>query len=391
MAFLAFKFVGRKTRENFLWFISIVSVMGIALGVVSLMLVIGVMNGFSQDLKRKILGTSPAVTVEGRPFIRDHRDVASRIQSEVPSVTGVSPYLASQVIFKSPHYILGGILRGVDPRQESEVTDIASFFTDGSMASLDSGIVLGSELAGELGVTTGDILWVLGGTVPRQRAFTVSGIVECGVYNYDVSMGLTSLANIQEFFGVGDVAHGLGMRTANIYRSEEIASAVRNVVDPEYEVSTWIQKNKILFAALALEKKAMGIILVLIVLVASFNIASTLMITVFRKTREIGVLKAIGVSSREIRRIFMYQGLILAGEGLVSGLIIGGILAFLLRKYRFIRLPELVYNLSRLPIEISIVDLAAICVAVIVLATIATFYPAYRAGKLDPAEALKYE
>ena len=391
MAFLAFKFIGRKTRENFLWFISIVSVMGIALGVVSLMLVIGVMNGFSQDLKRKILGTSPAVTVEGRPFIRDHRDVASRIQSEVPSVTGVSPYLASQVIFKSPHYILGGILRGVDPRQESEVTDIASFFTDGSMASLDSGIVLGSELAGELGVTTGDILWVLGGTVPRQRAFTVSGIVECGVYNYDVSMGLTSLANIQEFFGVGDVAHGLGMRTANIYRSEEIASAVRNVVDPEYEVSTWIQKNKILFAALALEKKAMGIILVLIVLVASFNIASTLMITVFRKTREIGVLKAIGVSSREIRRIFMYQGLILAGEGLVSGLIIGGILAFLLRKYRFIRLPELVYNLSRLPIEISIVDLAAICVAVIVLATIATFYPAYRAGKLDPAEALKYE
>ena len=156
-------------------------------------------------------------------------------------------------------------------------------------------------------------------------------------------------------------------------------------------MSTWIQKNKVLFAALALEKKAMAIILILTILVASFNIASTLMIMVFRKTKEIGVLKAIGLSPEEIRKIFFYQGLVLGIEGLVFGISIGGILAYLLKKYQFIKLPEFIYDLSRLPIEISLLDILLISIGVIIIVSIASIYPAQRAANLKPAEALRYE
>ncbi|RKY32084.1 MAG: lipoprotein-releasing system transmembrane subunit LolC, partial [Candidatus Omnitrophota bacterium] len=225
----------------------------------------------------------------------------------------------------------------------------------------------------------------------REKVFKVTGIIECGVYSYDVSIGVTSLDNIQEFFNIGDIVHGIGIRTEDIYNSEQIAGKIRELLNYKYEVSTWIQKNKILFAALALEKKAMGIILLLIILVASFNIASTLMITVFRKTKEIGILKAMGVSSKEIKKIFIYEGLILGIEGLAFGLLIGGILAFSLKKYHFIKLPEMVYNLSTLPIQITFKDIIFMCIAVLFIVIISTFYPAYRAGKLNPAEALRYE
>jgi len=286
---------------------------------------------------------------------------------------------------------MGGLLKGITPETESSVTNIPSFFKKGNISEVRKGIVLGSELAKELEVKVGDNIWVIGGLIPREKVFKVVGIVECGVYSYDVSMGLTSLKNLQEFFNIGDAVHGIGIRTDNIYKSQEIAEKIRGLLNYKYEVSTWIQKNKILFAALALEKKAMAIILILIILVASFNISSTLMITVFQKTKEIGILKAIGLSSKEIRKIFIYEGLILGIEGLFSGLVVGGIVAYLLKKYRFIKLPEMVYNLSTLPIQITFKDILFMCIAVIFIVALSTFYPAHRAGKLNPAEALRYE
>ncbi|HOL67706.1 MAG TPA: FtsX-like permease family protein, partial [bacterium] len=225
----------------------------------------------------------------------------------------------------------------------------------------------------------------------RQQTFKVTGIIECGVYSYDVSVGLTALTNVQQLFGLGDVVHGLGIRSDNIYASEALAEKISRLLKDRYPVTTWIQKNKILFAALALEKKAMAIILVLIILVASFNIVSTLMITVFRKTREIGILRAVGLSAGDIGKIFFCQGLLLGVEGLLAGLLLGGLLSYLLRRYQFIRLPEFVYNLSRLPIEIAWKDVGFISLAVLVIVSLASFYPARRAARLNPVEALKYE
>jgi len=389
--FLAHKFVGKKSRENFLWFISLVSISGIALGVISLMLVLGVMNGFSKDLKKKIVGANPTITVEGRPLIRDYRKLIVSIRENSRTVKGASPFLSSQVIFKSDNYMLGGIIRGIDPETEPSVTNLVEFMKEGTIRSVNEGIVLGSELAKELEVHTGDRIRIIGGIFPREKELKVTGIVEYGVYNYDISFGITSLAMLQDFFGIGDAVHGIGLRTDNIYDTEKTAAQIRRSTAGTWQVTTWIQKNKILFAALALEKKAMAIILILIVLVASFNIASTLMITVFRKTREIGILRAIGLSSREIRMIFFLQGMIIGIKGLFFGLVIGGILTGILKKYQFIKLPEFVYNLSKLPVDIAPSDVLYISLAVLLIVSAASLYPAVRAAHLNPAEALRFE
>lgn len=355
------------------------------------MLVIGVMNGFSNDLKRKIVGANPTITVEGHPVIKDYNALRKEIFRNIKEVEGISPYVSSQVIYKSRNYLLGGIIKGVDPEYEPTVTNIVDFLKEGNLSDLNEGIILGSELAKELEVKTGDYIWIMGGLPAQQEKFKVVGISECGVYSYDVTIGFISLNNIQKFLKIDDSVYGVGVKVKNIYRSEEVAKDIRNLLHFKYPVSTWIQKNKVLFAALALEKKAMTIILILTILVASFNIASTLMITVFRKTKEIGVLRAIGLSSREIRKIFFYQGLVLGAEGLVFGLSIGGILAYFLKKYQFIKLPEFVYNLSRLPIEISLLDILFISIGAIIIISIASIYPAQRAANLNPAEALRYE
>ncbi len=388
--FLSRKFAGQKKRaDSFLWFISIFSIAGIAIGVVALMLVIGVMNGFSKELKRKIIGAYPIITIEGKPFIRDYRQVMEDVSAGVGEVKGISPYITTQVIYKSDKYMLGGILKAVDPDSEDKVTNIAKFLNEGELKGLNEGIILGSELAQELEVELGDNISIITGAFSMGRQVKVAGIVEYGVYAFDSSMGFISLNS--GVFGPVSMVQGIGIRIEDIYASERVASKIRKVIDEKYTVSTWVQKNKILFAALALERKAMAVILGLIVLVASFNISSTLMITVYRKVREIGILRALGLSSRDIEKIFIYQGLILGAKGLIFGLATGGMLAWLLKRYQFIKLPEFVYDLSRLPIEISLSDILWITVSVVAIVTFASVYPAKRAAGLNPNRAIRNE
>ncbi len=389
--FLAKKFAGRKKGDNFLWFISAFSIAGVAIGVIALMLVIGVMNGFSKELKRKIIGTYPTITIEGKPYIFNYKAVVAKVEKSIREIEGISPYISTQVIYRSDRYLIGGILRGVEPEYEENVTNLSRYIKQGSYDGLQQGIILGSELAKELDVKVGDNIFIIAGLSPIQIATKVTGIVEYGVYAFDSSMGFACLDNIRQFLKMGEVVHGIGIRTENIYDSEKIAEKIRASLNYQYNVTTWIQKNKILFAALALEKKAMSFILALIVLVASFNISATLMITVYRKVKEIGILRALGVSSREIRKIFIYQGLLIGLKGLVIGLVTGGFLAMLLRKYQFVKLPAFVYDLSRLPIDISISDLTWISLMVIVVVCIASVYPAQRAARLNPNQAIRNE
>lgn len=388
--FLSRKFSSRKKDDHFLWFINLFSIAGIAIGVVALILVIGVMNGFSKDLKKKIVGANPVITIEGRPFVSDYISIMRKVKEEVPEVEGISPFISTQVIYKSSRYIIGGILKGVEKDTERNVTNLEHFIVKGSYEDIDKGIILGKELAKELDVGIGDNVWIIAGIVPRQTLFKVVGIFDYGVYSFDVSTGFVDLGNLMRFLRVNAV-YGLGIRIKDIYNSRKIAEEIREVIGSKYPVSTWIEKNKILFSALALEKRAMAIILSLIIIVASFNIASTLMISVYRKVKEIGILKAIGLSSNEIKKIFFYQGLILGFKGLFSGLIAGLLLAFIVKKYQFIKLPEFVYDLSRLPVEISIRDISWICLLVLVIVSFASIYPSYRAAKLNPSEAIRNE
>ncbi|MCM8784989.1 MAG: ABC transporter permease [Candidatus Omnitrophica bacterium] len=387
--FLAKRFIGSKKEDRFLWFISFFTVLGISIGVIALLLVIGVMNGFSNDLKRKIIGANPLITIEGKPYIYNYEEIIQKIKN-VPEIKGASPYIMSQVIYKSNKYIIGGIIKGIDPEREQKVTNIKDFIKKGNFWDIENGIILGKELANELGVEINDFISVILGLIPRERIFKVVGIVEYGVYSFDVSMGFLSLKNLMKIYGV-DRVHGIGIKINDIYRTPIVSKEIKKVINEQYNVSTWIEKNKILFSAIALEKKAMAIILSLIVLVASFNILSTLMISVYRKVKEIGILKAIGLTSGEIKKIFLYQGIYLGIKGLIFGVIFGFIIAGLLKKYNFINIPEFVYDISKLPIEITLFDTIWIFLLVIFVSCVASIYPAQRASKLNPAEAIRNE
>jgi lipoprotein-releasing system permease protein len=347
------------------------------------------MNGFSNDLKRKIIGANPLITIEGRPYIYEYEKIIWGLRN-IEEVQGCSPYIMSQVIYKSNKYILGGIIKGIDIEREKKVTNIENFIKEGSLNEIKNGIILGKELANELGVKTGEYVSVIAGLVPKEKIFKVVGIVEYGVYSFDVSMGFTSLNNLIEMFNIKGV-HGIGIKIGNIYQTPVVAEKIKKLINNEFSVSTWIEKNKILFSAIALEKKAMAIILSLIVIVASFNILSTLMISVYRKVKEIGILKAIGLTSNEIKRVFFYQGIYLGLKGLCFGIFFGFLLAFFLKKYNFINLPEFVYDISKLPIEISIFDIVWIILLVLFVSSIASIYPANRASKLNPVEAIRNE
>lgn len=387
--YLSRKFLGNRKEDRFLWFISFFTTLGVTIGVTALLLVIGVMNGFSNDLKRKIIGANPLITIEGRPYIYNYEEIIERIKNE-KEIKGASPYIMSQVIYKSNKYLLGGIVKGIDIEREREVTNIENFIKTGSISEIENGIILGKELANELGVGVGDYVSIIGGIIPKENIFKVVGIVEYGVYSFDVSMGFVSLNKLMEIFNMKGV-HGIGIRIDNIYRTPFVAEKIRKIIDYKFNVSTWIEKNKILFSAIALEKKAMAIILSLIIIVASFNILSTLMISVYRKVKEIGILKAIGLTSSEIKRVFLYQGVYLGIKGSIYGMAFGFSIAYLLRKYNFINLPEFVYDISKLPIEISFFDVLWIFLLVISVSIIASIYPAQRASKLNPAGAIRNE
>ncbi|HRR95486.1 MAG TPA: ABC transporter permease [Candidatus Ratteibacteria bacterium] len=388
--FLSKKFLSRKKDDHFLWFINFFSIAGIAIGVIALILVIGVMNGFSNDLKKKIIGANPVITIEGKPSIYDYQNIIKKIKENVEEVEGISPFISTQVIYKSDNYMLGGILKGIESDTEKDVTNLEKFIVKGKYSDIENGIILGKELAKELEVVPGDNVWIIVGLIPKQMCFKVVGIFDYGIYSFDVSTGFVSLKNLMDFLNINSV-HGIGIKIDNIYNSKVTAEKIKKVIAEEYSVSTWIEKNKILFSALALEKKAMAIILSLIIIVASFNIASTLMISVYKKVKDIGILKAIGLTRWEIKKIFFYQGLILGVKGLFSGLVIGLSLSFIVKKYQFIKIPEFVYDLSHLPIEISVMDILWICILVLVIVSFASIYPSTRAAKLNPAEAIRNE
>ena len=389
LLFLASRFIGKRHQESFIYFSSIVSIVGIALGVASLMLVLGIMNGFSNDLKRKIVGANPHIIIEGNPYLDSYRKIAEQLKS-VPEITRIGYFAQTQIIYKASSYMMGGYLRGIDG--EGEISNLKKFLKQGNIGDLsENGIIIGSELANELGVNAGDTIYVIGGMPAREFVCKIIGIVEYGIYNVDVSTGIITLQDFQKKFFSGKELANIGITVNDIYHCEKIAEKIAGIVPADSKVSTWIKKNRILFAALALEKKAMLLILTVIILVASFNIASSLMMTVYRKIREIGVLKTLGMTKAQIRTVFLLQGFLLGLKGLAGGLVLGSAIIWILKKYNIVKLPEYIYSISYLPVELSGMEVFMICASVFFMTIIASVFPAYRAGNLEPAAAIRYE
>ena len=395
-----------KSQKGFLPLSTFISMAGIAVGVMALIVVIGVMTGFDQDLKRKILSVNAHVLVmkAGGAFTSYQKEEAEI--KAMPGVVSVDPFIYTQVMFSSPGSVSGGIIRGLDLKTIRRGGPKALEVTQGRFAELAEGgkeepprIAIGNEMAHNLNLNIGDYLNIISplgtltpmGRLPRMKAFRVAAVFHSGMYEFDNSLVYTSIPALQEFLGLSHRITGLEVEIKDIYAAAQVGQAIQQKLGPGFYTKNWMQMNRSLFAALKLEKITMFIILTLIILVAAFGIASTLFMMVMRKTREIAILKSMGATRQSILKIFVLNGMVIGGLGTILGLVLGLGLCSLLKHYQFISLPKDVYYISTLPVQIQSLDVLSIVVAAMAISFLATLYPSWQAARLDPVEAIRYE
>jgi lipoprotein-releasing system permease protein len=409
---IAWRYLRSRRGSKLLSLISIIAIGGVLVGVSALIVIIGVMNGLQHDLREKILVGSPDIRVlsYGEDLkITDWPTVLAKVRKQ-PGVVTAAPFVLTEALMTAGHDYAGGVyVVGLLPqgRGVPDVTTIRSHAISGDFrfASTDGqhrGVVLGKLLASRFNKWPGDSINLLsagggkmnpvtGGFVPRVERFEVTGIVSTGMYEYDNAYAFVALDKAQNLAGLGDGVTGIEVKTKDRWQAAAVASRVVGALGWPYRSVDWEEQNHSLFQALKLEKLGMGVILLLIVLVAAFNIVSTLTMVVADKTKEIGILKAMGMPARSIRRIFFAQGLVIGVVGTVVGLLLGFAAALALDKYQFIKLDPQVYFIDHLPVSTQPMDVMWIVLASIAIAAVATVYPSVQASRLFPIEAIRHE
>jgi lipoprotein-releasing system permease protein len=409
---IAWRYLRSRRGSKLLSFISVIAIVGVVVGVSALIVVMGVMNGLQRDLREKILIGSPDVRIlnfGSDMRIDDWQSVLKKVQSD-PGVVAAGPFVMTQCLVNAGHaYNEGGNVVGLPPqtRDTPEVTDIRRHATEGDLrfASSDGagrGIALGKLMASRLGTFTGDSVRltcqgkgemnaVTGLPVPLTLQFEVTGVFDTGMYEYDNSYMYVALPVAQELAGLGSGVTGIEVKTRDRDEAKEVGERLEQLLAFPYRKVDWQEQNKSLFQALKLEKLGMGLILLLIVLVAAFNIVSNLTMVVADKTREIGILKAMGMTSAAVRRVFFAQGLVIGLVGTLLGVLLGIAASLALGKYEFIKLNPEVYFIDHLPVATEAVDILVTVLASVVIAAIATLYPSMQAARLYPIEAIRHE
>ncbi len=405
--FVALRYLRAKRKQTFISLITVLSMAGVALGVCALVVVLSVMSGFENELKNKILGLNAHIMVfKSGDNMSDPRLVIAAAQAD-PEVSVATPYVYGQVMVVASGGASGAIVRGIDLPEALKVIDLEHTMIQGSPQDLvDSGkrgelpgIILGSGVARRLGLVRGSNVQLVNplgeetpvGRAPKSEPFRVVGIFESGMYQYDSTLCYVSMRAGQELFDLGRAVNGVEVRVKDIYRADEVGRRLAKALGPAYFARDWMVMNHNLFAALKLEKITMFVILILIVLVAAFGIISSLIMLVMEKTRDIGVLKAMGATEASVRRIFMLEGVVIGAVGTSAGLGLGLFLCWLLGKYKFIELPKDVYALSTLPVQVEPLTVLVVGCSAILISLLATIYPAHAAGRLEPVRALRYE
>ncbi len=408
--FIGLRYTRAKRRNHFISFISMTSMLGIALGVAALITVLSVMNGFHTELRQRILGMTSHATISGFSEPLRHWQELAEIAATHPDVVGSAPYIQKEGMLTFGQRVHGGIFRGILPAEEPKVSSVGEKMEDGTLDDLKAGdynIVLGIDLARALGVTVGDKVTLVAptanvspaGLTPRLKRFTVSGIFNVGMYEYDSAMALIHLDDARKLFRMEGEVSGLRLKVDDLFMAPRISRELAELVPGIYSVRDWTQYHANFFRAVATEKRVMFIILLLVVAVAAFNIVSTLVMLVTDKTTDIAILRTLGASPRTVMWVFMVQGTLIGFIGTLLGLIGGVSLALNVETvvssieslFQVQFLPADVYYISDLTGELHLSDVLQITGASFLISLLATIYPAIRASNTQPAESLRYE
>jgi lipoprotein-releasing system permease protein len=402
--FIALRYLLARRKQAFISLISLISTIGVAVGVMALVIALALMTGLQGELRDRILGSTAHVYVWKTGGIEDYKAEVTKLRG-VPGVIGAGPAILGKALISSARADAFISLKGVDPALEPNVTDIQRAMQRGSLDRLASegeddlpGILLGRNLAQQLGVEVGDTATLLTpqgtlspmGMIPRTRRVRVAGIYALGLYEFDAAYGFVSLEFAERLLGKG-APDLIELRVADIEDAPAISNAVVRDLGVDYVSQDWADMNQALFSALWLEKMAISITIGLIVMVAALNIVASLILLVMEKSRDIAILKTMGTSAQRVMRIFMLQGLVIGFVGTTIGAVCGLALCWVLDRYRLIQIPMDVYQVSYVPFVVQPLDFVLVVVSAILICFLATIYPSRQASRLDPVQALRFE
>ncbi|GAB1402212.1 lipoprotein-releasing ABC transporter permease subunit [Elusimicrobiota bacterium] len=398
--FIAYRYIKARKKGFFAFLTTLIAIGGTMLGVCALVITLSIMTGFQQDIRTKILGIQPHLfitKVDGSVF-DDYKDIMQQAE-KIDYVKSMSPFIYGQTVIRKQGYSsgTGSIIKGVDFAQENSMIGISDKLKKDHILKNNSisadGIILGDELAKAISVSTGDNVIIMFPSqmtsVPKMKKLTVEGIFHSGMYEYDATLSYVDIKSADDMFAFDGGVSGIAVITSNLDKADEFARDLQMKLKYPYKIKSWIDMNKNLFSALKLEKIMMFIILALIILVASFNIVSNILLLSVEKSKEIGILSAMGFSRTSISKIFFYQGVIVGTMGTLLGLIAGIFISYGLKNFEIFKLPQGVYYVDRLPVIIVPQDIAYVCLCAFVITILSGLYPAYQVSKLEPLEAIR--
>ncbi len=401
--FIALKHLFGRRKTIFGYITTAISIGGIFIGVASLIIVLSVMNGFQKDVKERIIDINAHIVVLkyfNEPLKGDEFPTILDTLKNMDEIVSASPFIYSKGLVQHKNYTDGIIIRGFDNDDSLESSIIKKHIKFGHVPKKNNEILIGIDLAEMIRAHTDDTIVIAtpfgstettGSLIPKVNAFVISGIFDAGMYQYNSELVYIPIKKASKIFGLNGGVSGIELRIKDIYNAPKVSKKIEEKLGYPYRTNNWIQLNSSLFAALALEKKLMFILLLLVIIVAAFNIITTLIMIVMERTTEIGILKTLGLNNFEILKIFLYQGFIINIIGTVFGIITGLIVCYFLSKYQFISIPGNVYLLDKLPVDIEFWDIVLTILVSYALSFLATLYPAIKASKMNPVEAIRYE